>query len=242
MSNLDTVRHNWESFGQNDPLWAVASNQDRRKGWNRDEFFATGHAEFAELAICLRLHLPELRYSGTALDFGCGVGRLTQPLAGLFNQVIGVDISQPMLERAQQENTQPNIRWLLNLTDDLQQIPSGSVDFVLCHIVLQHMPNELALGYLAEFARILTTGGGLVFTLPSEPAATPRGRAYRLLPAGLIFRFKRLRDKATMEMHAIHRDQLTDQLAALGFDVYAEPSRSAGPNWRSFRYFCRKAF
>ncbi len=39
-----------------------------------------------------------------ALDFGCGVGRLTQALARHFNIVDGVDIAPSMIELANQFN------------------------------------------------------------------------------------------------------------------------------------------
>ena len=48
----------------------------------------------------LALRLVARRRYGTALDFGCGIGRLTPALLELADQVVGVDPSQGMLERA----------------------------------------------------------------------------------------------------------------------------------------------
>ncbi len=238
---LDDVRTNWESFGERDPLWGVYSRRTHRGGgWDEDAFFRTGHDEIAELDSLVERFLPGQRHDD-ALDFGCGVGRLTQPLAERFGHVVGVDISRPMLEHARRYDPAANIDFVLNTAEDLAVVPDESVDFVLTHIVLQHMPPALAKGYLAEFFRVLRPGGGLVFTLPSVPAPTRRGLAYQLLPNQLIFRAKKLRDKAVMQMNAIRHDELVDYLEGLGFEVrFLQPSKSAGPNWLAFRYFIRK--
>lgn len=241
MSALDEVKQSWEYFGKTDPLWGVYSRSTKRnRGWDEGEFFQTGRDEVADLLTRVARHLPEQQY-GQALDFGCGVGRLTQPLAARFEHVTGVDISQPMLDNARRFNQRDNIDFVYNTKPDLTVLPNGSFDFVLCHIVLQHMPPELARGYLAEFYRVLQPGGGLVFTLPSVPDATPRGVAYTLLPNQLIYRLKKLRDGAVMQMNAIRHDALVEFLEGLGFEVtYLQPNRTAGPNWLSFRYFVRK--
>ena len=42
----------------------------------------------------------------SALDFGCGIGRLSQALAEHFDQVYGVDISPKMIELARAAQSQ----------------------------------------------------------------------------------------------------------------------------------------
>ena len=64
-----------------------------------EEFFATGEAEFAHVSrVAETLGRPGRR--GRALDFGCGVGRLTRALGERFESAIGVDISAGMVEQA----------------------------------------------------------------------------------------------------------------------------------------------
>lgn len=43
------------------------------------------------------------RERGVALDFGCGVGRLTRALAAFFDRATGVDISSSMIEEAKKK-------------------------------------------------------------------------------------------------------------------------------------------
>lgn len=65
---------------------------------NLDRFWKKGEDNFQTYI------LPILqKYSvvnGTCVDFGCGIGRHTYPLARYFKKVLGVDISNHMIERA----------------------------------------------------------------------------------------------------------------------------------------------
>src|SRR5438270_11146128 len=101
MGQLADLERNWNLYGQADPMWAVRMAPDKQGGrWTPEEFFAAGEAEIATvLGHVNRLgRAPD--FSGAALDFGCGVGRLTQALAGRFSVTYGVDISSAMVKRA----------------------------------------------------------------------------------------------------------------------------------------------
>src|SRR5260370_38629454 len=99
--NLEDLRRDWVTLGQEVPLWAVLVEDGKRGGqWDVEEFFATGRADVSDTVASLtRLGLPT-RWD-RALDFGCGVGRLTHALAAHADEVIGVDLSESMLEQAQ---------------------------------------------------------------------------------------------------------------------------------------------
>ena len=59
-------------------------------------------------------------HRGTALDFGCGVGRLSQALTKYFEQVAGVDISHTMIAKAKEVDHGPaRIRYVVKTTADL---------------------------------------------------------------------------------------------------------------------------
>src|SRR5215468_10522168 len=113
--DIERLRRVWNELGADDPLWAILSLPDKRGGrWNTDEFFAYGEAEIGAVdAACARLARPRERR--LALDFGCGVGRLTRALATRYAQVIGVDISPSMLEQARALNAHlGNVRFVEN--------------------------------------------------------------------------------------------------------------------------------
>jgi SAM-dependent methyltransferase len=168
---MDEQHTIWEDWAQADPLWAILSDPTRKGGrWELDEFFASGDHDVEEaLRECAEHGLALAR--GRALDFGCGVGRLTQALASHFDHVDGVDISETMVRLANEHNRWPDrVQYHVNTTDDLGLLDDESFDFVLTVIVLQHNPPAVARRYIAEFVRILRPGGIAVFDLTSTLA------------------------------------------------------------------------
>lgn len=121
-----------------DPFWGVCSGPDVRFGrWDRDAFFLSGEREIDALMASLEpLGMPALRER--ALDFGCGVGRLTRALATRFDHVYGVDVSQPMIALAQQLNEDcAGCQFITNTESRLASVPDAHVDLVYSRIVLQ---------------------------------------------------------------------------------------------------------
>ena len=163
------IRQSWDQFGREDPFWAVLTNPDKKDGrWSEAEFFETGRHDIqAALQRITTLGIG-LNF-GKALDFGCGPGRLTQALAEHFQEVHGVDIAASMIAKAQQLD-QHGERCIYHLNDrpDLQLFESDTFDLVYSWLVLQHMPKQLALGYIAEFARVTKPGGVMVFQIPDR--------------------------------------------------------------------------
>lgn len=185
--SLTRHRQAWEDLGRVDPMWAVLSSATRRHGrWDPHEFFATGEKDISALMKSAEaLGLPRAR--GVALDFGCGVGRLTRALASHFERYIGVDISETMIAQAREWNRDcAGCSFVLNTTGDLRVFGNASIDLVYTKYVLQHLPSrDLVESYLREFVRILRPGGLLVFQLPSGirllHRLQPRRRLYTLL-------------------------------------------------------------
>ena len=98
--NLRESQRNWDALGKADPLWTVLTWPEKKGNqWDTDEFFKTGADEIEAVMRSLEsLGLDPPR--GKALDFGCGVGRLTQALAGRFDEAHGVDIAESMIDMA----------------------------------------------------------------------------------------------------------------------------------------------
>jgi len=170
LMNFDDLRKNWDSFARNEPMRSILWRQEP---WATDEFFQSGREQFADsLAHLAKLGLDP---SGRALDFGCGLGRLTQAMAEHFVEVVGVDISAFMIEQAKESNHFPETcHYVTNVTDDLSQFGDASFDFIYTVIVLQHVGSDNAQRYIAEFMRILRPSGVALFQVPSELVlATP---------------------------------------------------------------------
>jgi SAM-dependent methyltransferase len=164
-----------------DALWAILSDPAKRYGrWDVDEFMATGRREIdAMLAAAERWNLPERR--DRALDFGCGVGRLTQALARHFVGVTGVDISEVMVSRARTIHADvPNCSFEV-LRGGLAAVPDRSFDCIYSRIVLQHIADRrVTEAHVRDFVRLLADGGLLVFQLPS---LIPLRRRFQIRPA-----------------------------------------------------------
>jgi 2-polyprenyl-3-methyl-5-hydroxy-6-metoxy-1,4-benzoquinol methylase len=178
---LEELKKDWDALGRIDPLWAVLTHEDRRnRAWDEEAFLANGREEIAGVMRDLeRLGRPARR--GRCLDFGCGVGRLTQALAEHFARCDGVDIAPSMLETARRLNRHGDrVAYRLNDTDDLALFPSGSFDFVYSNIVLQHVGPEAAKAYIREFVRLLAPGGLALFQVPSENIRAELQQEHRL--------------------------------------------------------------
>src|SRR5215471_11410746 len=163
------LRQHWNTFGKEDPLWAILTRDDaRHQRWDVVEFFATGVTEIGTLMKRLEaLGLPRMRRR--ALDFGCGVGRLTQALCGHFEEIVGVDIAPSMIRLAKAHNRHGrHCRYRVNKTADLRSFGDDHFDLIYSNLVLQHMRPDFARAYIQEFVRVVAPDGLVVFGLPSE--------------------------------------------------------------------------
>jgi len=223
---LSRTKRHWDKFARTDPFWAVLTDADKKGNqWRVDEFFQTGVDSVAAEIKGVVMHYPALRF-GSALDFGCGVGRLSQALAGYFAKVTGVDISADMLKHATQYNRHGDrVEYVLNTRDDLGQFADGSFDFVYSIITLQHMEPVYARRYIAEFVRITAPGGVILFQIPAVSERSVRQpRPFTLWPDTLLKRLVRdLRKKfgadPVMEMHAIPREEVEAILTDAGATI-----------------------
>jgi len=180
--DLHELQRHWDAFGTRDPLWAILTDPARKGGrWNPDEFFATGVREVeAIIAEARRFGLPRRRRR-RGLDFGCGVGRLTQALAAHVDEATGLDVAPSMIAHARAANRHGDrVRYAVQAAPPLAAIASGSMDVVISGRVLQHIAPEYARAYVRELARVLAPGGFLSFDLPSRPLEAPA------LPAGAM--------------------------------------------------------
>jgi SAM-dependent methyltransferase len=166
---LEELETSWEGLAEFDPFWAILSVPEKKgRRWNKDDFFREGEIEIERLISKLRT-IGGAQASGAALDFGCGAGRLSQPLAKYYDRVTGVDISTGMLALARRFNQYPSrVQYIHNNVDNLAIFADGSVDLVYSNLVLQHMQPEYAINYIREFFRITKRGGFVVFQIPSH--------------------------------------------------------------------------
>jgi SAM-dependent methyltransferase len=167
--SLLRVAGSWERLGSEDPFWAILAAPGTRGGnWDIERFYKSGSREVGRI-MEVAASLPVSFDRGSALDFGCGAGRLTQALCEHFETCTGVDVANSMIQLANENNRHGDrCRYIWNYSNDLRILGERTFDFICTLIVLQHMPAELSAGYLSEFLRLLSDRGLLVFQLPAE--------------------------------------------------------------------------
>jgi SAM-dependent methyltransferase len=243
----DANRSAWEDWGRVDPFWAVLTAADARHGrWDVDAFFATGEQSIADL-LAHAAHYGRPVEHRLALDFGCGLGRLTRALAPHFERTVGLDISSTMIERAREllTGTVPGTapEFAVHAGDDLAYW--DSVDFLVSLLVLQHLPSREAIErYLGEFVRVLAPGGIAVVQLPSAvPAAGPpplreRGKDWlRAVGVSPRFLYERLGWQPQMTMRALPYEETVAVLKAAGAEVLDAVEHDPGDGVVNRTYF-----
>ena len=165
---------------------------------------------------------------GFAVEVGCGPGRMTPALVERFDRVLGVDVSPAMIARAREAVPFPTVEFRTIAGDRLEGVADGSVDVLVCYLVLQHLPSVgHVLGYLREFGRVLARDGEAFVQLPVlDGGVVPR--AWRTARTAALPLARRGADRSA----AVRGPRVTDEelergLRAAGLRVLA---RDTGPD------------
>lgn len=210
----------WTTFGEEAPHWSVLVNDEYKPetiSQNINHFYNTG---IGDVNFCLN----SLRRCGVradrferALDFGCGVGRLSLALAEFADQVTSIDVSAGHLKLARERAAQTgvhNVEWVqLKDLRDLGQFEN--YDLVLSLIVLQHNPPPVMAFAFRALLGALKPGGFAVIQIPTYIDPVFRIADYLARTSG------------EMEMHAlpqsvIHR--IIDEEGCLPVEIREDES------------------
>jgi SAM-dependent methyltransferase len=225
----------WERFAETDPYRYILTSMktdDPAEFWQSGERTARAELLPAVQASAVR--------TARSLELGCGVGRLMLPMARHFREVLGVDISRAMIQRAKscaQNNGIDNASFLAisGPEDFLAAVGNyaGSCDFIYSLLVFQHIPDfSIIEGYL-RVIRILLHGSGVAYL---QFDTRPQTLAYRLktrLPDALLPRFWR------RGIRRVRRspEQITASMRRAGLRIIAEMT----PRSAYHRYLVRIA-
>src|SRR4030095_17006884 len=102
------------------------------------------------------------RIGGRILEVGVGTG-ISLPDYSRVNRICGVDISEPMLRKAQQRVVElglTHVEGLWVMDAEHLSFPDASFDVIVAQYVITTVPNPEAT--LDEFARVLRPGGEIV--------------------------------------------------------------------------------
>jgi SAM-dependent methyltransferase len=180
---LAKMRRDWDARARENARYYVATG---RSEWTDEEFFASGEKVIAEDIltdlgnICQGKDPQAMR----VLEIGCGTGRLTRALAGVFGEVHAVDVSGEMIERARLALTaKPNAHVYQNNGCDLAVVPALEFDFAYSYIVFQHIPSRVVIeNYLREVNRLLRPGALFKFQVQGYPWDTQPNDTWNGVP------------------------------------------------------------
>lgn len=186
----------WRRWSRQNPYFGVLrfETPSLADPATRARFFATGEHHIATVMETMERHFGGVGKDGTALDLGCGVGRLLAPLARRFARVVAVDIAPDMLAIAR-ENTREfgNIDFVE--TGRLMAGEVSPVDFVHTVLVLQHVRVRQGMEIIARLLDVLAPGGR--FAIHITVGDRMRGRAllnwfrYRVPPLHWLYNLVR---------------------------------------------------
>lgn len=203
----------WSQVGQEAPHWSVLTNdryRPERIEETREAFYATGQGDLDLVRNLLERHGIDPARLPLCLEYGCGVGRATLALAGLFQRVIGCDISAPHLELARQEAARrgiSNLGW--HHSGIAAPMPAGGWNLWYSRIVLQHNPPPIMAHLLRLAFAGLAPGGVAIFQVPTHS----NGYGFA------IDRYMAASDSPHMEMHVLPQRHVFALAAEAGLEV-----------------------
>lgn len=152
--DVEAERAYWDAAARGDGRWELFSVPGI-EGWD-----AGVDACLSQIVPALT---PVLRPGATILDLGCGIGRLTLPLAVAFPAVsfVGLDLSPKMVTTARASAKQHGQRNVRFLTGDGRTLPKTlpRLAGALSVLTFQHIPAEAQEGYVRALAAKLDLGG-----------------------------------------------------------------------------------
>lgn len=164
----------WSRLGETKPHWSVMSNdeyQPSRIAENEELFYASGKGDCDRLLATIARVGRDPAEFNTVLEYGCGLGRVTNHLAKSFRHVLARDISEPHLALARSASVKrgrANIDYGIATLPDLGM--SEPFDIWFSFIVLQHNPPPVAAMILRRAVSMLRESGLAVFQVPTYGA------------------------------------------------------------------------
>lgn len=230
----------WELLAQSEPYYAVLTEDAFLGAAGSLEamrrFFSTGEAEVAWLLALAAQVAGDSFRPASALDFGCGVGRLAIPMARRVARVVGVDAAPTMIALARQHCDASGIAnaEFGSLAD--VRLRAETFDFVYSMIVFQHIPP--ASGYeLIDWLLGSVSAGGVaaLHIAVSRPGGLLRRIARQVRSrVPIVHRvMQMLRGERNllpyMEMNVYDSGKVQDLYRRHGFgDVRLEPTDHGG--------------
>ena len=160
----------WADIAEREPFYGVLTHpRFLRANLTEEslrEFWRSGESDIAAIVGALREHLKDFT-PGTALDFVCGVGRVTNAMAAHASEVLGVDISPGMLAEGRL-HAHTNVSFA-------NDFDGRTFDWVNSSIVLQHINPRVGFGLIEKLLGAVNPAGVISIHLTTYKDATAIG-------------------------------------------------------------------
>jgi len=97
----------------------------------------------------------------TVLDYGCSSGIITNFIARYCNVVLGIDVDEIAIKKAEEKHKLKNLSFLLTKNEKLP-LKNNSFDLVICNQVYSYLDNPKLM--MDEIYRVTKVGGVCLFT------------------------------------------------------------------------------
>lgn len=189
------MKRDWNARARRNAAYFIATSEEA----GDEAFRASGERDVRAFFDGLDEVLGPERH---ALDVGCGIGRMDEFVAPRVGSLTGLDVSGEMVAKARERLAAvPNARFVEGDGFTLAPIGDASIDLAFSHIVFQHVPRPVVLGYFREVRRVLRAGGDFVFQVPEWNPRAPADPPHH----------------DTFEMRFWTEGDLRDALLPLGF-------------------------
>jgi trans-aconitate methyltransferase len=196
---LEHIQQVWTRLGAEKPHWSVVSTSDYKPDKINEtiaQFHQSGKSEVANFSRLLARVGISIPKSAVALEYGCGVGRVTRWLASKFDRVVGVDVSANHLAEARKylaAESVANVETVhVSRASEIEALPA--FDVLYSKIVLQHNPPPIMARVLNVLCGKLRPQGVGVVQIPTYACGYSfRAKEY----------LKTMSQQANMEMHVL---------------------------------------
>lgn len=170
-SLIERVGAAWAKLGREQPYFSVITGEEFLSGNLTDvsieRFWGSGKDEAIEIEAILARHGLSNLSGLTCVEYGCGLGRVTQPLATVFKQVHAYDISLPHIMLAREWAARYDNIDFHQVTSDIFGVDVHPCDFFYSRLVFQHNPPPVIAELIRLSLRALRPGGVAVFQVPT---------------------------------------------------------------------------
>jgi SAM-dependent methyltransferase len=189
----------WEELARREPYFPVLTNEGVRDA----AFLESGEADIALLLPAISALLGREVPLTSVLDFGCGAGRLTIPLARRAVRVVACDVAPSVLDHARN-----NVRdaGLSNVAFVEAREVEGQFDFICSLLVFQHIRPAEGYKIIRNLLRLLSPHGVAVLQLTMEPSG------------GGLHRLARMRLKRGVNRVLSHRMRMPSWMQVNAYD------------------------